>query len=132
MSLQVLKDAGVEGMSLGEIMEVSQSRGLKDWEPGAKRILQFVSFLWHSHTAASCCWPAELCVETTWINALSLSCLKAVSVCLCVFARLVLLLPMPSLQAALCYNMCTAGSSKFAMHKRRMLCMADCQSQQAT
>ena len=43
MSLQVLKDAGVEGMSLGEIMEVSQSRGLKDWEPGAKRILQFVS-----------------------------------------------------------------------------------------
>ncbi|DBB13479.1 TPA: hypothetical protein ACH3X3_000533 [Trebouxia sp. C0006] len=41
VSLQVLKDAGVEGMSLGEIMEVSQSRGLKDWEPGAKRILQF-------------------------------------------------------------------------------------------
>jgi len=32
-------------MSLGEIMEVSQSRGLKDWEPGAKRILQFVSLL---------------------------------------------------------------------------------------
>lgn len=43
VSLQVLKDAGVEGMSLGEIMEVSQQRGLKDWEPGAKRILQFVS-----------------------------------------------------------------------------------------
>ncbi len=41
----MLKDAGVEGMSLGEIMEVSQSRGLKDWEPGAKRILQFVSLL---------------------------------------------------------------------------------------
>lgn len=45
MSLQVLKDAGIEGMSLGDIMEVSQSRGLKDWEPGAKRILQFVSIL---------------------------------------------------------------------------------------
>lgn len=45
VSLQVLKDAGVEGMSLGEIMDVSQSRGLKDWEPGAKRILQFVSTL---------------------------------------------------------------------------------------
>ena len=43
VSLQVLKDAGVEGMSLGDIMDVSQSRGLKDWEPGAKRILQFVS-----------------------------------------------------------------------------------------
>ena len=43
VSLQVLKDAGIEGMSLGEIMDVSQSRGLKDWEPGAKRILQFVS-----------------------------------------------------------------------------------------
>ncbi|DBA92727.1 TPA: hypothetical protein ACH3X1_002933 [Trebouxia sp. C0004] len=41
VSLQVLKDAGVEGMSLGDIMQVSQSRGLKDWEPGAKRILQF-------------------------------------------------------------------------------------------
>jgi len=53
VSLQVLKDAGVEGMSLGEIMEVSQSRGLKDWEPGAKRILQFVSLLWQNHTAAS-------------------------------------------------------------------------------
>ena len=43
MSLQVLKDAGADGMSLGDIMHVSASRGLKDWEPGAKRILQFVS-----------------------------------------------------------------------------------------
>ena len=30
-------------MSLGDIMAVSQERGLKEWEPGAKRILQFVS-----------------------------------------------------------------------------------------
>lgn len=51
MSLQVLKDAGSEGMSLGEIMDVSQSRGLKDWEPGAKRILQFVSTPVHQLTA---------------------------------------------------------------------------------
>ena len=43
VSLQVLKDAGSQGMSLGDIMEVSQARGLKEWEPGAKRILQFVS-----------------------------------------------------------------------------------------
>lgn len=43
VSLQVLKDAGHQGMSLGNIMEVSQARGLKEWEPGAKRILQFVS-----------------------------------------------------------------------------------------
>ena len=43
VSLQVLKDAGPQGMSLGDIMEVSQARGLKEWEPGAKRILQFVS-----------------------------------------------------------------------------------------
>ena len=43
VSLQVLKDAGQQGMSLGHIMEVSQARGLKEWEPGAKRILQFVS-----------------------------------------------------------------------------------------
>ena len=45
VSLQVLKDAGTQGMSLGDIMEVSQARGLKEWEPGAKRILQFVSVL---------------------------------------------------------------------------------------
>ena len=53
VSLQVLKDAGSEGMSLGEIMDVSQSRGLKDWEPGAKRILQFVSTPLHQLSASA-------------------------------------------------------------------------------
>lgn len=85
MSLQVLKDAGVEGMSLGDIMEVSQSRGLKDWEPGAKRILQFVS-LPVAQPHSFLLLPVLLfCLETKWINALSLRRLESVPVCLCIF-----------------------------------------------